>query len=157
MPRPTEIQNIIEEAVADVFATALPGLRAQIVRRAAAELQVLAPAPGASPTDILNAAAASIQEATSQAEILRHLLEGEARFAGRVALFVVKGGAINGWQGTGFLDNEAIKSISLNAGAGLVAPAMQEGIPADGPTGEFDVGVLGLLGAPAEHKMLRDP
>ena len=95
MPRPTEIQNIIEEALAEVFEAALPRLRAEIVRRAAHELESLAPAPGSSPTDILNAALGSIQDAGSQAEILRHLLEGEARFAGRVALFVVKGGAMD--------------------------------------------------------------
>lgn len=154
MPRPTEIQSIIEEAVAEVFATALPGLRAEIVRRAAAELELLAPAPGASPTDIFNAAAASIQGATSQAEILRHLLESEARFAGRVALFVVKGGAINGWQGTGFQDNEVIKSISLNTSAGLVARAIQSRVPARGATAEFDSGFMGSVAAPAENNCL---
>src|SRR5579864_2103387 len=114
MPGPTEIQSIIEEAVGEAFSAALPGLRAEIVRRAVAELESLAPAPGSSPTDILNSAAAYIQEATSQAEILRHLLEGEARFAGRVALFVVKGGAIQGWLGIGFQDNDAVKKIGLN-------------------------------------------
>jgi hypothetical protein len=154
MPRPTEIQSIIEEAVADVFESALPGLRAQIVRRATAELELLAPAPGASPTDILNAAAASIQEAATQAEILRHLLEGEARFAGRVALFVVKGGAINGWQGTGFQDNEVIKNASLNTSAGLVARAIQSRAPASGPTSEFDPGFVGSVAAPADDNCL---
>jgi hypothetical protein len=154
MPRPTEIQSIIEEAVAEVFSTALPGLREQIVRRATAELELLAPAPGASPTDILNAAAGSIQEATSQAEILRHLLEGEARFAGRVALFVVKGGAINGWQGTGFQDNEAIKNASLNTSAGLVARAIQSRGAASGSTSEFDPGFMGSVSAPADDNCL---
>jgi hypothetical protein len=154
MPRPTEIQSIIEEAVADVFESALPGLRAQIVRRATAELELLAPAPGASPTDILNAAAASIQEATSQAEILRHLLEGEARFAGRVALFVVKGGAINGWQGTGFQDNEVVKNASLNTSGGLVARAIQARAPASGPASEFDPGFVGSVAAPADDNCL---
>jgi hypothetical protein len=154
MPRPTEIQNIIEEAVAEVFATAMPSLRAEIVRRASAELELLAPAPGASPTDILNAAAASIQEATSQAEILRHLLEGEARFAGRVALFVVKGGAINGWQGTGFQDNDVVKSISLNTSSGLVARVIQSRMPVGGPTAEFDPGFMNSVAAPAEDNCL---
>lgn len=154
MPRPGEIQSIIEEAVADVFAAALPGLREAIVRRAAAELELLAPAPGASPTDILNAAATSIQEANSQAEILRHLLEGEARFAGRVALFVVKGGAISGWQGTGFQDNEVIKSISLNTSAGLVARAIQSRAPACGRTAEFDPTFVSSVVPPAEDSCL---
>ena len=56
MSRPTEIQNIIEEAVAEVFAAALPNLRAEIVRRGTEALELLFPAPGSSPTDLLNAA-----------------------------------------------------------------------------------------------------
>ena len=111
MPRPTEIQGIIEQAIAEVFDAALPRLRAEIVNRALAELELLSP-PGASPTDLLSAAVSSIMEAGSQAETLRQLLEGEAKFAGRVALFVVKGSAINGWHGTGFQDNETIKTMN---------------------------------------------
>lgn len=154
MPSPKEIQNIIEEAVAEVFAAALPGMRSEIVRRAAAELETLIPAPGSTPTDILNAAVGSIQEATSQAEILRHLLEGEARFAGRVALFVVKGGAISGWQGTGFQDNEIVKGVSLNGSAGLVAKAIQGRAPADGSTAEFDSAFVNAVTSPAEDHCL---
>jgi hypothetical protein len=154
MPRPTDIQNIIEEAVAEVFEAALPRLRAEIVSRAAAELESLVPAPGSSPTDILNAAVASIQEAGSQAEILRHLLEGEARFAGRVALFVVRGGAINGWQGIGFQDNDLVKTISLNTNGGLVARAIQGRLPAPGSIGEFDGGFMASATPPAEDKCL---
>jgi hypothetical protein len=154
MPRPTEIQNIIEEAVAEVFEAALPRLRAEIVRRAAEELESLAPAPGSSPTDILNAALGSIQDAGSQAEILRHLLEGEARFAGRVALFVVKGGAINGWQGIGFQDNDLVKTISLNTNGGLVARAIQGRVPAAGSIGEFDGSFMTSATPPAEDNCL---
>jgi hypothetical protein len=154
MPNPTEIQNIIEEAVAEVFAAALPGLRAEIVRRATAELETLIPAPGSTPTDILNAAVASIQEATSQAEILRHLLEGEARFAGRVALFVVKGGAISGWQGTGFQDNEVVKGVSLNSSASLVAKAIQGRAAISGPTGDFDAAFVSTVTPPAENRCM---
>ena len=125
MPRPTEIQNIIEEAVAEVLDAALPRLRSEIVSRAVEVVESLAPAPGASPSDLLNAAAAAIHESGSQADILRHLLEGEARFAGRVALFVVKGNAISGWQGIGFEDNDAIKTLSIKTGSGLVGKAIQ--------------------------------
>jgi hypothetical protein len=151
MPGPTEIQSIIEEAVGEVFAAAMPGLRAEIVRRAAAELESLAPAPGSSPTDILSAATMAIQEATSQADILRHLLEGEARFAGRVALFVVKAGMIQGWQGIGFNDNEAVKRVSLNTSAGLVARSIQSRTPASGATSEFDPGFLSTVSPPAKN------
>jgi hypothetical protein len=151
MPRPTEIQNIIEEAVAEVLDAALPKLRAEIVRRAVEVVESLAPAPGSSPSDLLNAAAAAIQESGSQAEILRHLLEGEARFAGRVALFVVKGGMVNGWQGIGFDDNEALKNVSLNGSSGLIGKAIQGRTPASGATNEFDSGFISQVKAPAEN------
>jgi hypothetical protein len=154
MPRPIEIQNIIEEAVAEVLDAALPRLRSEIVRRAVEAVESLAPAPGSSPSDLLNAAAASIYESGSQAEILRHLLEGEARFAGRVALFVVKGNAINGWQGIGFEDNDAIKTVSVNTGSGLVGKAIEARNPAAGSPQEFDPGFITAMKSPADDQCL---
>jgi hypothetical protein len=154
MPRPTEIQNIIEEAVAEVFDAALPRLRAEIVRRAVEVLELMAPAPGSSPSDLLNAASATIHDSGTQAEILRHLLEGEARFAGRVALFVVKGATVNGWQGIGFDDNDAIKGLSLNTGSGLVGKAIQGRNPAGGTTQEFDPGFIAAMKAPADDQCM---
>ena len=154
MPRPTEIQNIIEEAVAEVLDAALPRLRSEIVRRAVEVVESMAPAPGASPSDLLNAAAAAIHESGSQADILRHLLEGEARFAGRVALFVVKGNAISGWQGIGFEDNDAIKTLSIQTGSGLVGKAIQAKNPAAGSPREFDAGFVNSMKAPAEGQCL---
>ncbi len=154
MPRPTEIQNIIEEAVAEVLDAALPRLRSEIVRRAVEVVESLAPAPGASPSDLLNAAAASIYESGSQAEILRRLLEGEARFAGRVALFVVKGSTISGWQGIGFEDNDAIKNLSVNTGSGLVGKAIQARHPAGGLPQEFDAGFMQSMKSPADDQCM---
>ena len=154
MPRPTEIQNIIEEAVAEVLDAALPRLRSEIVRRAVEVVESLAPAPGASPSDLLNAAAAAIHESASQADILRHLLEGEARFAGRVALFVVKGNAISGWQGIGFEDNDAIKALNIQTGSGLVGKAIQAKNPAAGSPRDFDAGFVNSMKAPAEGQCL---
>ncbi len=154
MPRPTEIQNIIEEAVAEVLDAALPRLRSEIVSRAVEVVESLAPAPGASPSDLLNAAAAAIHESGSQADILRHLLEGEARFAGRVALFVVKGNAISGWQGIGFEDNDAIKTLSIQTGSGLVGKAIQARNPAAGTAQEFDAGFVRSMKAPVDGQCL---
>jgi len=154
MPRPTEIQTILEEAVAEVFDAALPKLRSEIVRRAAEVLELMAPAPGSSPSDLLNAASASIHESATQAEILRHLLEGEARFAARVALFVVKGGSITGWQGIGFEDNEAIKTLSVNAGSGLAGKAIKARIPASGSAQDFDTAFVSSVKAPADDQCL---
>jgi len=149
MPRSTEIQTILEDALVEVLDAALPRIRAEIVQRAARELEFLAPAPGSGPTDVLNAAVTSIQESTSQAEILRHLLESVARFAGRAALFVVKGGSVSGWQATGFENNDAVKGFSLNSSSGLAARAIQSRTPVGGATSEFDSGFASTMRAPA--------
>jgi hypothetical protein len=133
---------------------ALPKLRSEIVRRAVEVVESLAPAPGASPSDLLNAAVAAIHESGSQADILRHLLEGEARFAGRVALFVVKGNAISGWQGIGFEDNDAIKTLSIQVGSGLAGKAIQARNPASGSAQEFDAGFVRSMKAPADTQCL---
>ena len=157
MPRPEDIQAILEEAVAEVFAAAVPNLRTEIVRRAAEQLKALVPAPGSTRTDILDAAVTSLQEAGSQAEILRQLLEGGSRFAGRVALFVVKAGAVNGWQGVGFQDNDAIKNLNLNSANGLVAQAVERRLLAAGSASDFDGEFLALVTPPAEGNCLALP
>ncbi len=151
MPRPSEIQSIIEEVVAEVLDTVLPRLRGEIARRATEELEMLNPAPGSSPTDLLSGAMAAVQEGNSQSEILRHLLEGTARFAGRVALFVVKGGAANGWQGIGFDDNDAIRNVSLESSGGLAAQAVEGRMIAAGSIAEFDPGFADLVRTPAQN------
>lgn len=150
MSRSNKIQAIIEEAVAEVFEAALPKLRTDIITRTVQELELLEPAPGGLPTDLLNAAATSIQETNSQAEILRHLLEGAARFCGRAALFVVKGGAMNGWQGTGFENNEVVKSFNMNATSGLAGSAIQGRNPVAGKVEGFDAGFLAGVGQPVD-------
>ena len=151
MPRPSEIQSIIEEVVAEVLDTVLPKLRGEIARRATEELELLNPARGASPTDLLSGAMTAIQDATSQSEILRHLLEGTARFAGRVALFVVKGGAINGWQGIGFADNDAVRNVTLETSTGLAGEAVQGRTIAAGSITDFDQNFAEMMSAPAQN------
>jgi len=115
-------------------------------------LQSLEPTPGNLPSDLLNAAAASIQAATSQAEILRHLLEGAARFCGRAALFVVRGGGIHGWQGIGFENNDSIKNLGLNGSAELLSRAVQERTTVTGATAGFDGDFIATVGRPAEDE-----
>jgi len=152
MPRTPEIQSIVEQAVNQALERALPRLREEIVRRTTEQLQATS-GSGAS-TDLLNAASASIQEGNSQADILRKLLEGSARFAGRVALFVVKGGTTAGWQGIGFEDNEFVKTVSLNGSSGLAARAMQSRLPATGRPGDFDAAFVSSSGRPTEDQCL---
>jgi len=151
MPRPSEIQSIIEEVVAEVLDTVLPKLRGEIARRATEELELLNPARGASPTDLLSGAVTAIQEGTSQSEILRRLLEGTARFAGRVALFVVKGGAVNGWQGIGFEDNDAVRNVSLESSTGLAGEAVQGRSIAAGSITDFDQNFAEMMSPPSQN------
>lgn len=151
MPRPTEIHAIIEDAVAEVLAAATPRLRAEIVGRVMAEVESLAPAPGSSPVEVLSVAIRALQEATTQVEILRQLLEGGAQFAGRLALFVVRGNAISGWQASGFADNDFVKSATLNTGVGLVERALHGRELAAGSPRDFDSAFFASVEPPAEE------
>lgn len=157
MPQPSEIEALIQQAVTEVLDSALPNLRQEIVRRAMAAVQASAPAPGSSPTELLSAAATAIQESSSQADILRRLLEGGSRFAPRIALFVIKTGSISGWQGLGFDNEEAIRNASLNGDQRLVAEAVQGRVPAFGSTAEFDQALMDAVKAPAEDQCLLLP
>jgi hypothetical protein len=157
MPRPSEIPAIVEKAVGEVLEAALPGLQQEIVARTNTALAALVPVPGSSPTELLSAAATAIQGAASQAEILRQLLEGGARFAGRVALFVVKSGAVTGWEATGFENDNGIKNISLNGASGAIAEAIQGRVPVFASTAEFDEGFVSSLKAPVDGKCLLLP
>src|SRR5216684_860420 len=149
MPSPTDVQTIIDEAIAEVLEASIPRLRAEIVRYATEALQQALAPPENSPSDLLNSAVTAIQESSSQADILRRLLEGAARFAGRAALFVVKAKSIAGWQALGFADNDCLKTFALDTGTGLVAQAIQSRAPASGPAREFDEGFVAKVAAPA--------
>jgi len=99
---------------------------------------------------MLDAAVASIQEASSQSEILRNLLEGASNFSGRVALFIVKGNSLAGWQGRGFKDNEKVKSASISASEGLASRAINDRTPVAASASEFDGGFISSVGSPSQ-------
>ncbi len=150
MPHRTEIQPILEDAVARVMQSAVPRLQEEVVRLAAEQLQGVLGAPSADSSDQLDAALASIQDASTQVDILRQMLEGCARFAARAAIFVVRSGSIKGWQATGFDDDEAVKNVGLGASAGLVARVMNGRTMVSGATRDFDPGFISTVKAPAE-------
>jgi hypothetical protein len=150
MSHSKKVQSIIEETVGAVLDAALPKLRVEIIDRTVRELRSLEPEPGNLPTDVLNAALVSIQDSTSQAEILRRLLEGSASFCGRAALLVVKGGSVSGWQGSGFDSNEVLKALNWNANAGLVSAAIEARGPVSGKAVEVDGGFVSAVGAPID-------
>lgn len=153
MARSSDIRSIIEKTSAEVLEAALPGLQQQMAARVAEAFESVE-SDGGSPTALLSAAATAIQEAGSQAEILRQLVEGSSHFAPRAALFVVRSGAINAWQSIGFEDNEVLKSASVPAERGLVAEAIAGRVPASGAARDFDSGFFKLAKAPARDECL---
>jgi hypothetical protein len=129
-------------------------LREELVRRALAELQ---PAlgdvsPAASPASLLKGIT-SIQAGGNQREVLRTLLENAVRYCGRSALLVVRPGTVNGWQGRGFQDNEAIKDFAFDPNAGLLARVLQERKPASGSAAQMDAKFVSAFGAPADGEV----
>jgi hypothetical protein len=152
MAHSSETRSIIEKTVAEVLEAALPGLRQQMADRVAEAFE--SRSSNGSSTALLSAAATAIQEAGSQAEILRRLLEGSSHFSARVALFVVRSGSINPWQANGFDDNEVLKTANVSAERGLVAEAIAGRVPASGTTREFDAEFYKVAKTPARDECL---
>src|SRR5579864_5745509 len=118
MAESKDLQQIVERAVAQVLDLQLPKLRAEIVRSVMAELPSFAagaaePSSQISPSSLVQAVG-GIHAGATQKEILRALLDSGSNYAARVALFVVRAGAANGWQSRGFGEDEAVKDFSLD-------------------------------------------
>ena len=150
MPQSGNLAAIIEKAVAEVLDSNLPRLRSEIVQRASADLQNFSGAGKSVLGEQISAALAGIQDAASQAEILKKLLEGAAQFAARVALFVVRAGSVTGWQGRGFDDNELISGANLTSSSRLVARAMQDRSTAEGAAADFEGSLMKRFKAPSD-------
>jgi hypothetical protein len=106
-------------------------------------------APGAGPTDLLNATLASVADAGGQAEILKATLDGIAHFAPRTALYVVKAGQLTGWQSRGFENEGAIKGSTMSP-EGLAARAMNDREPVSAAAAEFSSNFVGTHGNPSD-------
>ena len=160
MAENSEIQQIVERAVAQVLANQLPKLQAELVQRV---LEVL-PAPaaeGASPSASAGAGASSLLHAvgsihagTTQKEILRALLDSGSAHCSRIALFVVKAGTASGWQGRGFADDDAVKDFALDISAGPAGHAYQNRAATPGNIAEMDRRFVEQFGRPANEQVL---
>src|SRR5208337_2095416 len=130
------IEPIVERVVGQVLESHAAQLRTEIVRRvmeeiaagaATAEATAHDAAAASGPADLARAVA-EIQMGTSQREILRALLDTSARYAARVALFVVKGSHATGWQARGFANSDAVKDFALDENAPAVVRAIGHAI-----------------------------
>lgn len=155
MAGPKEIQQVIENAVNEVFDAQVAKLRTKVIEKVLSDLEpLISGPPTGTPTDQLNSAVASLHDNTSQGEILGSLLDGSARFAGRAALFVVRGGEAKGWQSRGFDDEAGIKSVALDTGKGLLGRANQDRMPVAAAAAEFDSDFNQTFGNPADGNAL---
>jgi len=154
------IEPIVERVVGQVLDSHAAQLRTEIVRRVMEEL-VAAPttdnAPPASGAAELARAVSEIQLGASQREILRALLDTSARYAARVALFVVKGSHAIGWQARGFANNEAMKDFALDENApavvSVIGRANGDRAVASVPVADLDPRFLEVFGTPASGEV----
>jgi hypothetical protein len=154
----TRIHQKIEAIVAETAEHHAAAFREALSQRLLEELEgKLGTPPGAAPTDLLNSAVASVQDAVSQTDILKSLLDGSSNFSRRAALFVVRGSTATGWQARGFADNDAIKSFSTDCSSGLAARVVTSHTPAGAAASEFDVNFVQRFGAPADGNVLLLP
>jgi hypothetical protein len=163
MAESKELQQIVERAVAQVFDRQLPKLQADVVKSVLAEL----PAPAAVPESgagslvqrnlaqgNLVQAVASVHAGTTQKEILRALLDAGAAYGARIALFVMKAGAANGWQGRGFGGDEAVKDFHLDMTSGPAAHAYQNRSVTPANMAEMDRRFVEQFGGPENEQIL---
>jgi pyruvate/2-oxoglutarate dehydrogenase complex dihydrolipoamide acyltransferase (E2) component len=92
---------------------------------------------------------ASMQDSSAQADILKALLDGVAFFAARAALFVVRGGALAGWQARGFTDDN-LRGVSIDGAQGLAARAINGRARVSASTSEFDSDFSQRQGSPSD-------
>ncbi len=153
------IESIVERIVGEVLQAHSVQSREEIVRRVAEESANL---PVADPPDSksgiksadLARAVGEIHGGSSQREILKALLDACARYAARVALFVVKAGSATGWQGRGFSNSDAVKDFALDMNASAVGRAIGEHGAVSTPSGEMDARFFEKFGAPTSEARL---
>jgi hypothetical protein len=146
------MEPIVQRVVTQVLENHATQLRSEIVRRVMEEVAAQ-PAPEAAPAGTSSAdlarAVAEIQLGISQKEILKALLDSCARYAARVALFVVRAGHATGWQGRGFSGNDAVKDFTLDVNAPAIARAIGDRVVVSGPAADLDARFMQDFGTPA--------
>jgi len=157
-----DIQELVEQTVAELFAAHIPELRHELGEKV---MQAIAPKlaemaattkssekvahpPGGAPTDLLNAAVATIYDSNAQTEILRALLDGLSQFTARAALFVIKSGNLAAWQSRGFADEASIKGLTMSGSEGLAGRAVADKEPVSAAAVEFSGAFIQTHGNP---------
>lgn len=147
------IREVVERVVGEVVEGQIALVRQQVIERVTHQLEPEFEAHTGSQVDGLHAAVVSVQDANTQGEILRALLDGASRFCGRVGLLVVRGGMATGWQSRGFDNDEIFKIVTLDCSHGLAERVVSSRIPAVGNSSDFDQNFLFKFGVPADGNL----
>jgi hypothetical protein len=155
MAEHNQVQQAVEQAVAQVLAGQLPRLQGEIVQRVIDAM----PAGGAAAasgdaTKRLLQSITEVHTGSTQKEILKALVESGSAHCARAALFVVKAGTAVGWHGHGFGDDEAVKDFALDMNAGPVVHAYQNRVVAPANVAEMGRRFVEQFGAPANEQVL---
>lgn len=159
MAEASQIAKVIDKAVAQLLQSHLPQLQRELVDLVSREIQPEngnAPQAGGAAEDLLKAVS-SIHAGSTQKEILRALLESTSHYSGRAALFVMKAGAANGWQGRAFDNNDDIKDFSLSVSAPAPSQVLHSRIVVNAHIAEMDPQFISRFGAPTDDQILLLP
>jgi hypothetical protein len=157
MPEKGRIGKVVEKVVSQVLENHLPQLQEELVHRVLEEVQPKKGQASDGCAEDLLKAVSLIQGGTTQKEILRALLDSTEPYCGRAALFVMKGGAANGWQGRAFENAEDIKDFALDVNAAAPSQSLQSRAAVNGHIAEMDAKFISQFGAPSEDQVLLLP
>lgn len=157
MAEKTKVKKSVEKLVAQVLEKHLPQIQQDLVDRVIEEVQAKGGSGSASGAEELLKSVSLIHGGTTQKEILRALLDSTAGYCGRAALFVMKGGAANGWQGRAFDNNDDIKDFALDVSASAPAQALQNRTSVNCHIAEMDPQFISRFGAPSQDQILVSP
>lgn len=141
------IRKAVESLVGSTLERGITELRGSLVTQIVAHLEGMEPSGTAGPggsSKVLNGTLRSLQDSTTQTEILRSLLEGAANFCARSALLVLRGNKAQGWQARGFGDDSAMRLVSIDCTRGIAARVLESYEPVAGSFHD-------LTGSLAEH------
>ena len=154
-----KIRSTVERAASKRLGDHVEHLRREIAEDVVREIAPLLASSGngagpsaqrESSSEMLRGVVSSIHDAHSQADILKGLLEGAAKFAARAALFVVRGTTLAGWQARGLAD-ENIRGTSIDGSKGLASRAIRDRSRQSGSIAEFDDAFAQHQGAPHDN------
>src|SRR5262249_14579692 len=84
------------------------------------------------------------------------LLNSAVRFAGRIALFVVRSGSAIGWQARG-LDEHVLKALHLSTDQGTIGRVTRDAVTITAPACDFDPGFAAAMGIAGEQECVTVP